>query len=293
MAGGVAISFSNIIYFLPEYMIATILALLMFVLIDRVRKPKIIPVLQRDSIIFSWMELCGTLASPLPSNEGKYKVPFSLEILPTSISKGLASLVKDHLERVSGTISPKLIRTHNSPVVYQYPRMRLPFRELFDDDTAFFIYRIAISVTIWSGAFLLITPFQYLHFFLPNFGTSIDIIIDVIIGVSIFESIVTAIATHTGRDYTWILITEFLVVLLASISLYLPAMLWFRAEAISLQIVTYLVLILLISIITVLAFFIGKKRYTFILSFAFAIISYSLFIFTTAINIAGYIIPRI
>jgi hypothetical protein len=290
MAAGILITISNLYYFLPEYIIATALALFTFSLIDRIRKPKIAPMLNRDSTSEGWICLCSSFLSRLSKSGAKILEFHTPEILPIAPIGGLASPFSKRQGPITG---PVLLK--NDPYVYarSYPREKLPKGEIYDDNTMFFIYRVAISVSVWGGSFLLITPFQYLHFFLPNFGLSVDVLIDVILGVSIFESIITGIATKTGKDSLWILITELLVVALVSSSLYLPAMSWFRAEVLLSQVLIYVIIVILVSVITLLAFFIGKKKYTFIISFSFASLAYAIFFSTTIINILTFVLARV
>ena len=75
----------------------------------------------------------------------------------------------------------------------------------------------------------------------------IDILKDIIIGVAAFESVITAIAPKTGRNSTWVLITEFLVVLVATAAIFSTAMAWFRTEARFRQLEIYLQLVFFIS----------------------------------------------
>ncbi|MEM0155072.1 MAG: hypothetical protein QW597_00480 [Thermoplasmataceae archaeon] len=290
MAAGIIISISNIYFFLPEYFIATALALLTFNLIDRIRKPKIVPVLPKNPTSDDWIILCCSFRSILSQSKSEILEFYAQELLSTGMSEKLVTPVS---KRKTPIPAPILLKKESSFTASVYPRERLPDSEIYQEDNLFFIYRVAISVSVWGGSFLLITPFNYLRFFLPNFGLSVNVLIDVVLGVSIFESIITGIATKTGKNYLWILVTEFLVVLLVSSALFLPAMSWFRAEPLIPQLLIYLILIMLVSVITVLAFLIGKRRYTFVLSFVFASVAYAIFLSTTIINIITFVLARV
>ena len=286
----IVLSLANLLYFLPEYVIATALSLISFELVDRIRKPRVSVKARNDGRMESWIDFCAgffTYADDSPDDFPDYT--FDLKIVSSSPS---LSTIRSGLCVTDGyqSFSPVIQRITPSDRRAMYPVEKKQSSQPFVNGPAFYLYRTAISVTVWSGAFLLITPFRYLRFFLPNFGFGIDTLVDIIIGVAVFESVITAIATKTGRNSTWILVTEFLVVLVASAALFSPAMAWFRTEARFMQLEIYSLLIFFISAITILAFLIGKKSYTFIVSFIFAMIAYSLFIATTVTNILTFIL---
>lgn len=286
----IVLSLTNLLYFLPEYIIATALSLISFELVDRIRKPGVSVRPRMEGPMQSWIGLCAGLfsyADDVPDN--CIDNIFDLKIVSCSPSLS-TSRSGAYMGDGYSSLDPVIQRITPFDRRAMYPvEKKLPSQP-FVNGPAFYLYRTAISVTVWSGAFLLITPFRYLHFFLPNFGTGIDVLVDVIIGVAVFESVITAIATKTGRNSTWILVTEFLVVLVASAALFSPAMAWFRIETRIMQLEIYSMLIFFISAITILAFLIGKKSYTFMVSFIFAMIAYSLFIATTVINILTFIL---
>jgi hypothetical protein len=285
----IVISLTNLFYFLPEYVIATALSLIAFELVDRIRKPKVFVKTRNEGAMDSWIGFCAGFFSYADDRPDIFlDNAFDLKIVsstPTLSTSWLRSYVADCYP----SFRPVIQRTTPFDRRAMYPIEKKQSSQPFVNGPVFYLYRTAISVTVWSGAFLLITPFRYLRFFLPNFGSSIDILVDVIIGVTVFESVITAIATKTGRNSTWILVTEFLVVLVASAALFSPAMAWFRSEARFMQLEIYTLLMFFISAITILAFLIGKKSYTFTISFIFAMIAYSLFIATTVINILTFI----
>ncbi|MHB1708865.1 MAG: hypothetical protein ACYCT2_05265 [Thermoplasmataceae archaeon] len=286
----IVLSLSNLLYFLPEYIIATALSLVSFELVDRIRKPKVGVKARIEGTMESWIGFCAGFFSYVDDRPDDFlDSTFDLKIVSSSPSlstRRSGSYVADGYP----SFNPVIQRITPFDRRAMYPVEKKQSSQPFVNGPAFYLYRTAISVTVWSGAFLLITPFRYLRFFLPNFGFGIDILIDVIIGVAVFESVITAIATKTGRNSTWMLVTEFLVVLVASAALFSPAMAWFRTETRFMQLEIYSLLIFFISAITILAFLIGKKSYTFMLSFIFAMSAYSLFIATTVINILTFIL---
>ena len=286
----IVLSLTNLLYFLPEYIIATALSIISFELVDRIRKPRVGVKARNDGAMESWIGFCaGFFSYADDSQDDFFANTFDLKMVSSSPSLSTSrsgSFVTDGYP----SFSPVIQRVTPFDRRAMYPIEKKQSSQPFVNGPAFYLYRTAISVTVWSGAFLLITPFRYLRFFLPNFGFGIDILIDIIIGVAVFESVITAIATKTGRNSTWMLVTEFLVVLVASAALFSPAMAWFRTEARFMQLEIYSLLIFFISAITILAFIIGKKSYTFMVSFIFAMIAYSLFIAATVINILAFIL---
>ncbi|QRF74561.1 hypothetical protein Thermo_00042 [Thermoplasmatales archaeon] len=289
----IVISLGNLIYFLPEYVIATALSLIAFELVDRIRKPRVKFILQRKESFNAWIKHCSVLFSPLPPATELISAPECTLSVVSGSSYLSSSYRKRDPSYFIAIFMPYLHKFSQEQAAKNVPREKLLPMEHFYNDTTFYVYRTAFSIIVWSGAFLLITPFRYLRLFLPNFGTGIDLLVDVIMGVSIFEAIVTAIATSKGRNYSWILVTELLVIVVASASLFSPAMSWFRLEPILTQVEIYSLLIVFISLITVLAFLIGKKLYTFRVSFVLTILVYSLFTLTTVINIIIFIKGKI
>lgn len=267
--------FSNIILFFPQYIAATLFAILVFILLTRAAK-----VFSRSG--FTYRLRLGTSNF---SSSIKWNSEVARPVLILS-GKDLSSMfLKNHSEPLY--MSLQCYYSWNGYPSDFYAKLSTDLKRSrpYGNSFSFLTYRIFFTVAAWEGVLMLFTPFKYIGVFIPHISTDIDIIIGLIIGISIFESSISTIFLFSGINTKKILVVMLLVTAIFSVSLLTPSMSWFSLYNEVGKVTYFSVILGLILAITGLIPQLKTSRNLYLSAYSFSIISYLAFIFTIIINL--------
>ncbi len=271
-------NFYKFLDFIPQYIISTIIALLVYFYIGW-RAPKLRLFFKLNSELNE-----SFFKSPLYENGRSVMEFFSLDDL--SESGRYASRHKNSDFRplffsilycyLAGTFRPD-VQKISSPYS---KNMDLNYNRAFFD-----VYRIFFSVIIWAGLLFLITPFHDIYIFLPHLNSTGNIIVAVILSVSIFEAIISLLYFISGAERRTILIIELGIFSIFSLSLLAPSMTWFNVYSTSGKVIIYLTLLALFLAIGIIIPQLRRRITIYRTSFAFTLIAYLFVLSVVIINI--------
>lgn len=270
-----ALHLTNIIIFFRQYLAATVLAIVVYLVLTRLMRKFFLsrPIFRLNlgsSSFFSY-------------KTSQTKMPDILILLPgEDLSTKFTSLMARPL-----FFSLEYYHVQNGYPGSFYSKLSTELRasKPYLNNLSYITYKIFFTVAVWEGLLLLFTPFKYLGVFIPHISTDVDIIIGLVIGISIFESSISTIFLFSGTRMRNILMVMGLVVLVYSISYLTPSMSWLSLYNQAGKITYFSVILSLVLAITVLIPQLKTKRNLYLSAYSFSIISYLAFIFTIIVNL--------
>ena len=267
--------FSNIILFFPQYIAATLFAILVFIILTRAAK-----IFSHSGVIYRLK-----LGSSNFSTSVKWNPDIMTPVLRFSGKDLTSTLLRSNSEPIF--MSLQCYYSWNGYPSNFYVKLSTELRKSkpYGSSFSFLTYRIFFTVAAWEGVLLLFTPFKYIGVFIPHISTDIDIIIGLIIGISIFESSISTIFLFSGVNTKKIFVVMLLVAVTFSVSLLTPSMSWFSLYNEVGKVTYFSVILGLILAITGLIPQLKTRRNLYLSAYSFSIISYLAFIFTIIINL--------
>lgn len=299
----IEISLRNLLYFLPQYIIASLVAAMVFNLLRKSRPSE-------RFLNFLWAKdndrvsnRSFALYSSDLSEEKERGSFFSLELEDRDVggikkrfqSNGLSCPVTYQGRSMSGIILLSRLYNSDPESIYEKSTSYVDYTKfqklsVYDNELIFDAYSSIFSISIWGGILLLLTPYSRLYFFLPHFSTSTNLLVSIILGITIFESSISNIVFHVGNSKKWIFRIELIVFAFVTLSLLTPSMSWVRNYDFVGVFEVYLIILIMVLLITYLIFQLSNKRSVFLLSLYSSIISYSFFISVITFNILDLVL---
>ena len=279
------IAIGNVIIFWPQYLLATVLALLLFIVLGWIGKSysslKFIVTGKLEVSPFSspfyymdWTDANitgmlwqggGYLSTQLRKDYKPSKLPFSLLY---ALNCGM---FRPDLYKMSTKIESDI-------------RHSIPW-----SSPLFAAYRIFLAIMVWAGILLLTTPFKYLYVFLPHLTTAGNIAIAVVLSVSIFEAIISMIYFTAGISRHTVIVVESAILAVFTASLFAPSMSWINAFNLTGKIVVYVTLLALFLSIGAILPQLRSLRNIYRTSFYFTLLAYLFFIATVLSNVIRFL----
>lgn len=277
---------SNLRLFIPQYVVATVLTIFMFLFLGRrfPGKERTVPRLNRKRRYPS-SPFC-TPVTYLPSHVSGTMIDIHLTLTPVSGS------LSNYWAETGRFFSPLSHFLESGFPCSFYETLTSEFQQppFFEANTTYLIYRILISISVWAGLMLVITPFSYIYVFLPHFSDPYNIVVAIVLSISVFEGLISTVFFRIGVKFTRIALVEGFVVIAFTFSILSPSMSWLGSFDMQSRLLIYLVLLVLFCTITALISQLRTKENHFLSSMIFASISYFTFagvVLYNILNIAG------
>lgn len=265
----------NLELFIKQYLAATILAILIYLLLthlfNRSEKPK-----------FLWHKAFFKTG---PSTPLKWRQIF---IEPRIINNST-----DYSTTLSRTGSGNLffsllfhfVESGFPLEIYSSLSTQRSWFQVYENDILKAFFKIFLTVSAWEGLLFIFTPYKFLGAFIPHFSTDLNIVVALIMGISIFESSVSTVFFFLGVNLKNLLYVELIVAAVFSASFLTPAMSWFSAYTFTGKVIVFFILLFLVLVITFLISQLRTKKNLFNSAFSFSILSYVFFVLIIIFNL--------
>ncbi|AKA49026.1 hypothetical protein IX51_07850 [uncultured archaeon] len=279
---------NNLVSFIPQYIIATLVALYVFSNLRRRRfysKPEF-SLIQFRNPLHSHFELIGM--SFFSSLEKVIARITTMNIIHSagSLSSDLpgSDLRSGFIKSSSLYSSAEYVRKNR--FAFKAPSSRVKFPELFYRRGIYDAYSALFAIAVWAGVLLLLTPYQKIFIFIPHFASlTVNLTIIIVLSITIFEGTIASLFLFIGTSRKRVSLVMLTVMGVFSLSLLTPSFNWFHVYTYSGEVMIYSVLGILILSITFLISLFKDKGILFKLAFYSSVVSYAFFIAVTAYNI--------
>lgn len=280
----IALHFENLRLFIPQYVAATLTAILIYLYLGR-KFPgweNTIPHIRKTRIL-------GSTSESTPLNYASATGSIFFPCCVSSFDKGsfrirlLQEPFYDLLYYFTLNGFPGNVY---SSLVYKFEKPPVS-----ESAIVYQIYRIMLSVSSWAGLLLVITPFSYIYVFIPHFSDPYNIIVAIVLSIAIFEGILSAIFFRIGVSLGKIVAVEGLIMLVFTFSILSPSMSWLSFYTINGRLIIYLILLALFTIIAALISQLRTTRNLFMSSMVFSTISYFSFVGIVLYNVVQILFP--
>ncbi|MHB8561454.1 MAG: hypothetical protein ACYDAP_09905, partial [Thermoplasmataceae archaeon] len=287
------INFGNLIYFVPQYVASSALAVIIFILLQnrfRTHRLWFKTVSRRKKDLTNWRFL---FCSDINANKDYYPSihidHFSSSPNPIYGNTMSTLFFKNSDEKIHQVFDLTLLRGIRS---YFAPVSCLHKNEIYDNHIIYSILVSIYAISVWIGVLLVLTPYNRMEIFIPHFSSSINLLFAIVLGISIFEATISIIVFFTGNSRKWFLYIESLVFMVASLFFISPSMSWIYGFSVASRILIYVLIIGLILFITFLIFQLESRKNSFLAALYSSGIAYGFFIATVAYNIYIIIITK-
>lgn len=279
-------NYTSLISFIPQYVVATLIALYVFSTLRKRRfysRPgfladRVSPVMKAELIGMSFYSTLENLAMNI-------LVPMIIPF-PGQIKAGLpSSEYRTGVRRDMPMVAyPFLVKKRRSS--FKAPSSVVKFPEVFLRKRAYDLYSALFPIAVWAGILLLLTPYQKIFFFIPHFASlTVNLVVIIILSITIFEGTLATIFLFIGTSGKRVAAVILSVLGVFSLSLLTPSFNWFRIYTFGGEILIYSILGILLLSTTFLISLLKEKRILFSLSFYSTVLAYVFFLSTTAYNI--------
>ncbi|MCL4341587.1 MAG: hypothetical protein M1431_05805 [Candidatus Thermoplasmatota archaeon] len=237
------IDFKNLIYFVPQYLASSAIAILIFFYLERrfsnlglsfhmIRRPR------RDLTRRDFL-----LCTPLDYNNWftpVYDLAFLYSGSPDSSGSGLASRFQN-AKKNTQVLSYDLdyIKGKNFGIA---PSTRLYKSEIYNNHIIYKILASIYAISAWIGMLLVLTPYSRIQIFIPHFSSSTNLLVAIILGIAIFEATISIIVFFTGNSRKWFIYVEGLVFIVTSLFFFSPSMSWLYSFSVPSRLLIYVIL---------------------------------------------------
>ncbi len=288
----IAISIENLSTFILQYIVATLVAGLIFYSLWSRRfsiKPDFI-VPRPSSRIIEQFELIGqNFYCSLESAVHEVTESFAL-LMPGTVRAGIPSsgLRTEYRKGMPVTQSAEYLS--RSRKGFKAPSVRVRFPELFYRKNIYDAFVSFFSISVWAGVLLLLTPYQKIFVFIPHFANNnVNLAIVIIFAITVFESGIATLFMHIGTARKRVAAVSLGVMAVLTAALYTPSFTWFRNFTNYGEFLIYIILGVLILSITILISLLREKNTLYRLSLYSSFVSYGFFILVTMYNIIASI----
>lgn len=281
-----AFYFYNLSFFYIQYIIATIVALSLYIFSGRLNRllAPIKPVLRPY----------------ISHGEGDFKTPLKYEqhmphnfILMPKAGRFTGNVLSSPLFGKDWPLLFWPLTAYSwcffNPKLHRISSERSLKMGFYENPNIYAVYRIFLSIIVWAGILFLITPYRYVYVFIPHLSPTLDIIVAVVISVSIFEAAVSFVYFAAGTGRRVIAVVEITIAVLFTMSLVAPSMSWFYLYSITGRLIIYITLILLFLAIGFIIPLLRSTDSIFKTSFGFSLIAYASIIMVVMINIIAFL----
>ena len=280
----IALHFENLTLFIPQYLSATLISLLIYLYLGR-KLPGwqyTIPFIRRTRTLGTSIE---TTLLKYPSIQGSFYFPASVSKYESKLI-GLVYFEKPVFDLLYYFTLNGLPKRVYSSQVYKYEKP-----PVYESAIVYQVYRIMLAVSSWAGLLLVITPFSYIYVFLPHFSNPYNIIVAIILSIAIFEGVLSAIFFRIGVSLGKIMLVEGLIIVAFTMSILSPSMSWLALFTFSGRLIIYLILLSLFTIIAALISQLRTLKNLFLSSLIFSTISYFSFVVIVLYNVIQILGP--
>lgn len=282
----ITLDFNNLIYFVPQYVASSILAIVLFLLLQKRFKT--------FGLRFR-LERSGVRDLTKPGYLLCSEVNKDDQYMP-SPNVGHPSLKLDDHEN-NGMCSPFYINPEKGYSIsfdlalmhginsYMAPATRFHKSEIYDNHIIYSVLASIYAISVWIGVLLILTPYDRIAIFIPHFSSSINLIVAIILGISIFEATISIIVYFVGNSRKWFFYISGLVFIITSLFFFSPSMSWIYAYSVGSRVLIYFLILGLILFITFLIFQLESRKNSFLAALYSSGIAYGFFIATVAFNI--------
>jgi hypothetical protein len=290
----IIIDFNNLIYFVPQYLASSAIAILIFIYLERrfSRLDLFFHVIKRPRKDLTRPDFL--LCTPLSYDNWIGPVFDLTEYYsdsPADSIPGLRSTIRKSGENnMDQFYNLDFLKGKNCNTA---PKSTFHRSEIYNNHIIYKIFASIYSISAWIGMLLVLTPYSRIQIFIPHFSSSTNLLIAIILGISIFEATISIIVFFTGNSRKWFIYVEGLVFIVVSLFFFSPSMDWLYGFSVPSKILIYALMVGLILFITFLIFQLESKRNSFLAAFYSSGIAYGFFIATVSYNIYLIILSRI
>lgn len=288
------VNFRNLLYFLPQYIVSSAIAVLIFIYLQQrfsqsdlffaaPRRP------HRDLTDLGFL-FCT------PLNYYDWAVPtFELAIYYLG-SPGISlSSMGIKICRSQKNIQPQVysidyLKGMNSTLA---PRSPFHGSEIYNNHIIYKVLASIYAISAWIGLLLALTPYSRIQIFIPHFTSSTNLLVAIILGISIFEATISIIVFFTGKSKKWFFYVEGFVFIVTSLFFFSPSMAWIYGFSVPSRILIYAIIVGLILFITFLIFQLESKRNSFLAGLYSSGVAYGFFMATVSYNIYLIVMSKI
>lgn len=288
------IDFNNLIYFVPQYLASSAIAIFIFIYLERrfSRLDLFFPAVRRPRRNLTRREFL--LCSPISFDDPIVPV-FDLSIYylenPKILASGLEYQSRKPGQRNSSQVySLENLKGINSTIS---PKSKFHKGEIYSNHIIYKVLASIYSISAWIGMLLVLTPYSRIQIFIPHFSASTNLLVAIILGIAIFEATISIIVFFTGNSRKWFFYVEGLVFIVTSLFFFSPSMVWLYGFSVASRILIYVLMLGLILFITFLIFQLESKRNSFLAAFYSSGIAYGFFIATVSYNIYLIVLSKV
>ena len=282
----ITIDFNNLIYFVPQYIASSILAIVLFLLLQKRFKTFGLRFRLERSGVRDLTKLDYLLCSKV-NNDDQNLASFHIDHPPSKPddheNNGMCSPFYNNQDKVNSLLFDlALMRGIGS---YMAPATRFHKSEIYDNHIIYSILASIYAISAWIGVLLILTPYDRIAIFIPHFSSSINLIVAIILGIFIFEATISIIVYFVGNSRKWFFYISGLVFIITSLFFFSPSMSWIYTYSVGSRVLIYFLILGLILFITFLIFQLESRKNSFLAALYSSGIAYGFFIATVAFNI--------
>jgi len=282
----ITIDFNNLIYFVPQYIASSFLAIVIFLLLQKRFKTFGLRFRLKRYGVRDLTKLSYLLCSEF-NNDGQYVPSLQTDYSPSKpddhVNNGMCSPFYINPDKgYSLFFDLALIRGIRSCMA---PSTRFHKSEIYDNHIIYSILASIYAISAWIGVLLILTPYDRIEIFIPHFSSSVNLIVAIILGISIFEATISIIVYFVGNSRKWFFYISGLVFIITSLFFFSPSMSWIYTYSVGSRVLIYFLILGLILFITFLIFQLESRKNSFLAALYSSGIAYGFFIATVAFNI--------